>query len=86
MYSPISVIHEFFLVLNTFTNLSFLFSNLFSQPKQCVQQVVDAETLLKVVSKIVEDIPNICLSKFKVIFIQYFQPRLICLGLLHGTE
>jgi len=41
-------------------------SNLFSQPKQCVQQVVDAETLLKVVSKIVEDIPNICLSKFKM--------------------
>merc|ERR1739844_532204 len=41
-------------------------SNLFSQPKQCVQQVVDADTLLKVVSKIVEDIPNICLSKFKM--------------------
>ena len=43
-------------------------SNLFFQPKQCVQQIIDAETLLKVVSKIVEDIPNICLSKFKVIY------------------
>ena len=70
------------------SNLSFLFSNLFSQPKQCVQQVVDAETLLKVVSKIVEDIPNICLSKFKVIYFkeywQLFGSRSIRLGLLHG--
>ena len=40
-------------------------SILFSQPKQCVQQVDDTETLLKIVSKIVEDIPNICVSNFK---------------------
>ena len=31
-----------------------------------MQQVVDTETLLKIVSEIVEDIPNICLSKFKM--------------------
>ena len=35
-------------------------SNLFSQLKQCVHQVDDAGTLIKVVSKIVEDIQNIC--------------------------
>ena len=44
-----------------------LFSSLFGVPKQqCIQQVVDAETLLKVVSKIIDDVPNICLSKFKM--------------------
>ena len=38
-----------------------------SQPKsECVQQVVDSATLLDVVTKIVNDIPNICLSKFKL--------------------
>merc|ERR1711874_696875 len=34
--------------------------------QQCVQQVIDADSLLKIVTKIVDDIPNICLSKFKL--------------------
>ena len=34
--------------------------------KQCVQQVIDADSLLKIITKIVDDIPNICLSKFKM--------------------
>ena len=47
------------------TKTFLLYFSSFNQPK-CVQQVIDAETLLKVVSKIIEDIPNICLSKFKM--------------------
>jgi len=33
---------------------------------QCVQQMVDIDTLNKVVSKLINDIPNICLSRFKM--------------------
>merc|ERR1711874_822494 len=38
----------------------------FYPKQQCVQQVIDADSLLKIVTKIVDDIPNICLSKFKL--------------------
>jgi hypothetical protein len=41
-------------------------SSLFHPQKQCVQQVIDADSLLKIITKIVDDIPNICLSKFKM--------------------
>jgi len=41
-------------------------SSLFHPKQQCVQQVIDADSLLKIVTKIVDDIPNICLSKFKL--------------------
>ena len=44
----------------------FIFSGLFHSQKQCVQQVIDADSLLKIITKIVDDIPNICLSKFKM--------------------
>jgi hypothetical protein len=37
-----------------------------TQQRQCVQKVVDADTLISVISKIIDDIPNICLSKFKL--------------------
>ena len=54
-----------------FTSLStgilpFIFSSLLHSQKQCVQQVIDADSLLKIITKIVDDIPNICLSKFKM--------------------
>merc|ERR1711860_218147 len=39
--------------------------NRFSQPK-CTQKIVDGETLLRVINAIIEDIPDICLSKFKM--------------------
>merc|ERR1712109_148770 len=41
-------------------------SSLLHSQKQCVQQVIDADSLLKIITKIVDDIPNICLSKFKM--------------------
>merc|ERR1712038_709207 len=41
-------------------------SSLLHSQKQCVQQVIDADSLLKIITKIVDDIPNICLSKFKL--------------------
>merc|ERR1711997_1390258 len=41
-------------------------TSLFHPQKQCVQQVIDADSLLKIITKIVDDIPNICLSKFKM--------------------
>merc|ERR1711997_468831 len=41
-------------------------SSLFHPQKQCVQQVIDADSLLKIITKIIDDIPNICLSKFKL--------------------
>merc|ERR1712168_1013552 len=47
--------------LNTFDTSSLLHSK-----PQCVQQVIDADSLLKIITKIVDDIPNICLSKFKM--------------------
>merc|ERR1712113_82582 len=40
--------------------------SLLHSQKQCVQQVIDADSLLKIITKIVDDIPNICLSKFKM--------------------
>ena len=46
--------------------LPFIFSSLLHSQKQCVQQVIDADSLLKIITKIVDDIPNICLSKFKM--------------------
>merc|ERR1712156_967142 len=39
--------------------------NWFNQPK-CTQKIVDGETLLRVINTIIEDIPDICLSKFKM--------------------
>merc|ERR1712062_58551 len=39
--------------------------NWFNQPK-CTQKIVDGETLLRVINAIIEDIPDICLSKFKM--------------------
>merc|ERR1712227_484303 len=41
-------------------------TSLLHSQKQCVQQVIDADSLLKIITKIVDDIPNICLSKFKM--------------------
>ena len=41
-------------------------TSLFHPQKQCVQQVIDADNLLKIITKIIDDIPNICLSKFKL--------------------
>merc|ERR1712183_433654 len=41
-------------------------SSLLHSKPQCVQQVIDADSLLKIITKIVDDIPNICLSKFKM--------------------
>jgi len=37
-----------------------------SEPPKCKSKVVDGETLLKVIHSLIEDIPNICLSKFKL--------------------
>merc|ERR1712113_1279882 len=39
--------------------------NWFNQPK-CTQKIVDGETLLRVINAIIEDVPDICLSKFKM--------------------